>query len=278
MLYKKILALSLLITTSLAFAVEMQPFFPDVTPNDSAYKAVVKYTQQGIFSGIDGRAELNDVISKEHAAYFLVKVLGDKEPNMDKVLEKGLLSSAPDPTHLLDHATWIKMLSNAFNVPIGNPVEGQPWYVAPFVIAQGIGAVKSEKPFDFASRRFVLETAEIYERVFGAKKASTLMDEQELRLMKIRDGLINPESTNNEIEELIWSNIVTAEEIPHNARIEAIKNLNLACLILLDLRKDPDITKKSNRQMRISFFLKRAVNALPDVEPFTQDLAKIGER
>ena len=268
----------MLLATSLTFAVEMQPFFPDVTPNDSAYKAVVKYTQQGIFNGIDGRAELNNVITKEHATYFLLKVMGEKEPNMDKVIEKGLLSSAPDPEQLLDHATWIKVLSNAFSVPIGNPVEGQPWYVAPFVIAQGIGAVKSEKPFDFASRRFVLETTEIYERVFGAKKASTLMDEQELRLMKIRDGLINPESTNDEIEELIWTNIVTAEEVPNNARIEAIKQLNLACLILLDLRKDPDVTKKSNRQMHISFFLKRAVNALPDVEPFTQDLAKIAER
>lgn len=278
MLYKKIIALSALITTSLTFAVEMKPFFPDVTPNDSAYKAVVKYTQQGIFNGINGNAELNNVITKEHASYFLLKVLGEKEPNLDKVLERGLLSSIPEPAQLVDHATWIKMLSNAFNVPIGNHVEGQPWYVAPFVIAQGIGAVKSEKPFDYASRRFVLETAEVYERVFGAKKASTLMDEQELRLMKIRDALINPESTNDEIEELIWTNILTAEEVPHNARIESIKYLNLASLVLLDFRRDPDVSKKTSRQLRVQFFLKRAVNALPDVEPFTQDLRKIAER
>lgn len=278
MLYKKITALSVLLTTSLAFAVEMQPFFPDVTPNDSAYKAVVKYTQQGIFNGINGKAELNNVITKEHASYFLLKVLGENIPTMDMVLEKDLLSTAPPPDQLVDHASWIKMLSNAFNVPIGNPVEGQPWYVAPLVIAQGIGAIKSEKPFDYASRRFVLETAEIYERVFGTKKASTLMDEQELRLMKIRDMLINPESTNDEIEELIWTNILTAEEVPHNTRIEAIKYLNLTSLVLLDLRKDPNVTKKASRQMRIDFFLERAINALPNVEPFTQDLAKIGKR
>ncbi len=277
MLFRKICILSALFFTSVIFAVEIQPFFRDVEVNDPAYKAVVKYTQTGIFKGINGEAKLNDFITKEHATLFLMKVMGTKNPNIYDAVNKGLLSNVPPSDQLLDHASWIKILSNAFQVPIGNEVTGQPWFVAPYVIAQGISAVRDEKPFDPASRRFVLRTTELYERIFGTKNADKTMNEQELRLMKMRDMLIDPQKSSDEIEELLWKNILSAEDVPENPRIQSIKHLNMAVLILLEMRKDPNENKKFERQKRAAFFLDHATNALPDVAPFAEDLRKIGE-
>ncbi len=278
MLFKKTLIFTILFLANIVYAVEMQPFFPDVTPNDPAYKAIVKYTQQGTFSGIDGRAELDDVITKEHATFFLLKVLGIAKPTIETAIGKDIISSPPPSDQLLDHATWVKMLGTAFNVPLGNSAEGQPWYVAPYVVAQGINAIEDEKPFDLTSRRFVLRSTDLYERIFGAKNATSIMDEQELRLMKIRDMLINPQSTNDAIEKLVWKNILTAEEVPDNTRIKSIKYLNMSALVLFEIRKYPNESKKAERQARVAFFVERATTALPDVGPFAQDLLKIAQR
>jgi len=176
----KVLSASVaLLMGSLVFAnVATQSPFQDVTPNDPAYNAVVKYHNQGIFNGVGGEAKLDDVISKEHAALFLLKVMGEKSPNIQIVVDKGILSTIPPSNQLLDHATWIKMLSNGFKVPLGQQKEGQPWFVAPYIVAQSITAVQDEKPFDIASRRFFIRTTELYERIFATKTADELMDEQ----------------------------------------------------------------------------------------------------
>ncbi len=277
MLFKKLLSASVLVGISFSLVGNILAF-RDVVPGDIAYEAVTKYAERGIFNGIEGEARLDDVILKEHAALFLLKVLGVENPTTQLVVEKEILSSAPAPGQLLDHATWIKMLSNAFEVPLGKNSEGQPWFVAPYVVAQSITAVTEEKPFDIASRRFVVRTADIYERIFGAKNADTLMDEQELRLMRIRDLLLDPKATNDEIENLIWSNILGVDEIPMNARVGSIRNLNMAVLVLAEMRRDPNPGKKLIRQKRLAYFLRNAVKALPEVKSFTTDLEKIGSR
>ncbi len=277
MLFKKIFSVSVLVFFSI-FLVRNAWAFRDVTPNDPAFSAVTKYAERGIFNGIEGEARLDDVILKEHAALFLLKIMGVENPTVQGAVDRGIFGSLPAPGQLLDHATWIKMLSNAFEVPLGKTTEGQPWFVAPYVVAQSIMAVNDEKPFDIASRRFVVRTADTYERIFGAKNADTLMDEQELRLMRMRDLLLDPKATNDEIENLLWSNILGVDEIPMNARAESIRHLNMVMLVLLEMRKDPNPVKKLVRQKRIDYFLRNAVKALPEVSPFTEDLGKIANR
>ena len=278
-------AVTLLAIPSMVFADILPLPFSDISPSDSAYKAVVKYSGQGIFHGIDGEARLDDVISKEHAALFLLKVLGEENPNMQVAVDRGLLSTVPLSGELLDHATWIKILSNAFRVPVnqlGQPAEEQSWFVAPYAVAQSIMAVKDEKPFDLASRRFFLRTTELYERIFLARTSDEILDEildeQERRLMKIRDMLIDSRATNNDIEDLIWQNILMAEDMPENPRLLAIKNLNMVSLILWQFRSNPDPRKVEARQKRVEFFVEQANKALPAVEPFSGDLLKIGLR
>ncbi len=265
-----------------SFATDVQ-IFTDLTPQDPMWNAVVEYSNRGIFEGIptvDGKkmAKPNDVILKKHAAIFLAKVLGVKNPTMAEIVAMKLLSAPPKENEILNHATWIKMCSTAFKVPVGDPPSPETWFVAPFVIAQSVGAIKDEKPFDFATRRFALKTAFLYEKIFGVKNSDEIMNTQEKNLMKIRDKLIDINSSNVEIETLLWENIFKAEEVPANSRIQAIKHLNMASLVLLELRKNTDTTKKSILKKRVIFFCNKASEAFPDVEPFSLDLKKIGER
>ncbi len=264
------------------FATDIQ-IFTDLTPQDPMWEAVVEYSNRGIFEGIptsEGKrlAKPNDVILKTHAAIFLAKVLGVKNPTMEDVLAMKLLSSVPKEDEVLNHATWIKMCSTAFKVPVGESPSSETWFVAPFVIAQSVGAVKDEKPFDFATRRFALKTAFLYEQVFGVKNSDEIMNNQEKNLMKIRDKLIDINSSDAEIEILIWENIFKEEDVPANARIQAIKHLNMASLVLLEMRKGDDSAKKLILKKRVEFFCDNATEAFPDVEPFSLDLKKIGEK
>jgi hypothetical protein len=266
----------------ISFAADVQ-IFTDLTPQDPMWESVVEYSNRGIFEGIpttDGKklAKPNDVILKKHAAVFLAKVLGVSNPTMEDIVAMKLLSAPPKDDEILNHATWIKMCSTAFKVPVGESPSPETWFVAPFIIAQSIGAVKDEKPFDFATRRFALKTAFLYEQVFGVKNSDEIMNNQEKNLMKIRDKLIDINSEDEEIEDLIWENIFKAEEVPANARIQAIKHLNMASLVLLELRKNTETTKKTIFKKRVKFFCDKATEAFPDVEPFSLDLEKISER
>jgi len=256
--------------------------FSDVTPKDSAWEAIVEYVQRGIFSGVvsgDGTrfAALDDVILKSHAAIFLAKIIGIPNPSMSDVVSAGILKSSPQPDEKLNHATWIKMLSNAFSVPTGKPASPEMWFVAPFVVAQTVGAVADEKPFDLATRRFVLTTAFKYEMLFGVQNADKMMDDQEKNLMKIRDLLVDSSTKNHEIENLIWKNVKSATKIPENARLDAIRHLNFAAIALLDMRRDFSVEQAFLRRERVNFFLNLAVKSLPDAAPFANDFRKIAE-
>ncbi len=269
-------------TVETSFATDVQ-VFTDLTPQDPMWDAVLEYSNRGIFEGIpttDGKklAKPNDVILKKHAAIFLAKVMGVTSPTIEDIVAMNLLSAPPVENEILNHATWIKMCSTAFKVPVGDSPSPETWFVAPFIIAQSIGAVKDEKPFDFATRRFALKTAFLYEQIFGVKNSDEIMNNQEKNLMKIRDKLIDIDSSDDEIETLIWDNIFKAEDVPANSRIQAIKHLNMASVVLLELRRNTDTTKKAIFQKRINFFCDKATESFPDVEPFSLDLKKIGER
>jgi len=264
------------------FAADVQ-IFTDLTPQDPMWNAVVEYSNRGIFEGIptaDGKrlAKPNDVILKKHAAVFLAKVLGVKNPTIEDIVAMKLLNSAPAEDEILDYATWIKMCSTAFKVPVGKPPSPETWFVAPFVIAQSIGALKDEKPFDFATRRFALKTALLYEQIFGVKNSDEIMNNQEKNLMKIRDKLIDINSSDEEIDGLVWENIFKAEDVPENARIQAIKYLNMASLVLLEMRRGLDTAKNLVLKKRVDFFCDKATEVFPDVGPFSLDLKKIGEK
>ena len=261
---------------ALAFA---KPPFYDVVENHPSYRALTKYYQRGIFKGIDDRAGLDDGILKSHATMFLLKVL-DAPPTLEEGIKRGIISTAPDPKQYITHAEYVKMISTAFNVPVDMPTKPgeapQPWFVKPFIIAQSITAVRDEKPFDFATRGFVLRSTEIYERLFGTKDAAAIMDEQELRLMKVRDFLVDPTADNQNIQKLIWMNILEAEEVPDSMRLRAIKYFNQASLVLLELRRTPAIDMKNVWTGRLKVFLDKAVEHLPESQPFAEDFKKIG--
>jgi len=266
----------LLAIPALSFA---KPPFYDVVENHPSYRALTKYYQRGIFKGIDGRAGLDDGILKSHATMFLLKVMG-APATVEEGIRRGIITTAPEPKQYITHAEFIKMLSTAFNVPVETPTKPgetpQPWFVKPFVIAQSITAVKDEKPFDFGTRGFVLRSTEIYERLFGTKDAAAIMDEQELRLMKVRDLLVDPTAKDEDIQKLIWLNVLEAEEVPDSMRLRAIKYFNQSALVLLELRRAPAIDLKQVWLGRLQVFLDKAVENLADSRPFAEDLKKIG--
>ena len=263
---------------AIAHAAEIN--FSDMTPQDPAFECAANLAERDIFVGrIDesGKrvAEPGNVISKLNSGFFLAKLLGEKNPDKKKLLEMEIFVEIPESKVLLNHATWIKMLSNAFELPVEETEDPSSWFVAPFVIAQSVGAVADEKPFDIASRRFMLSTACKYENLFGKKNANEIMDTLEINLMKIRDNLTDAQISNTALEKLIWQNILLAEEVPENSRINSIKSFNTALLQIFAARRDPNPAQKKERQKRVDFFLKKAVDFLPETQPFAENLQKI---
>lgn len=266
---------SLLIITASAFAADIVDMPKDVVPQDTAYEALVDFISEGIFTGVNGEANLDNVISKQHAALFLAKVRGIKNPTFADVAELQILSVEPKSDELLNYATWTKMLCNAFNVPNCEAADPAGWFVPGMVIATSINAIEDVKPFDFVSRRDVFRMAHIYRNVFFSKTIDERMDVQELNLMRLRDMMLDVNISDAEIETLLWKNIIAAEEIADNVRVESIRHLNMALLVLLQKRQDPT---NSLLQARAQFFLEKAVEVLPDVAGFAGDLQKIAEQ
>lgn len=269
--------------TSSVRAVDVSEF-RDVTPADPVWEAFVHYTERNMFGGMadpSGQGRLvaaDDVILKLHAALFLAKVKGVASPKPEDIVRLGILSTPPDSQELLNHATWIKMLSNAFNVPVGDPAKQGSWFVAPYIVGQTIGAVQDEKPFDFASRRFMLTTAYKYEKVFGTKTADELMAMQENRLMGVRDKLLDPAANMYETENEIWKNIIASQDIPNSGRLESIQNFNYACLIMVTMRQDKSNPgQQIKRKDQVKFFLDKAETSLPATKPFADDLRRIAD-
>lgn len=247
----------------------------DVVPQDAAYDALVDFISEGIFTGVNGEANLDNVISKQHAALFLAKVRGVKNPTFADVSSLNILSVEPKGDELVSYATWTKMLCNAFAVPNCESEDPAGWFVPGMVIATSINAIDDVKPFDFVPRRDIFRMAHLYRSVFLSKTVDEMMDEQELRLMRLRDMMLDVAIENTEIEQLIWENIIASEDIDDNPRIESIRHLNMALLVLLQKRQDPT---NSLLQARATFFLEKAVDVLPDVAGFAGDLQKIAEQ
>ena len=124
----------------------------------------------------------------------------------------------------------------------------------------------------------MLKTAYLYENIFATKTAAELMSQQETRMMKIRDLLLDPKADNDLTEDLIWTNLIESEDVPSNKRITAIRYLDMTLLTLLDMKKNPDNSKKIKRIKRVAFYVDLAVNSLPEVKPFADDLIKISQR
>ncbi len=266
--------LSFFFVISTSFAAQEVSLPKDVVPQDPAYEAIVDFITEGIFTGIGGEARLDDVISKQHAALFLAKVRGVKNPTFIDVSSLGILKTEPKPDELLNYATWTKMLCNGFNVPNCESKDPAGWFVPGIVIATSINALDDVKPFDFVSRRDIFRMSHIYRSVFLSKTMDEMMDEEELNLMHLRDMMLDVNVSHEEIEALLWDNILKAEKIEENDRIRSIKYLNMALLVLLQKRQQPENTLL---QARAVFFLDKAVEALPDVEGFATDLRKISE-
>jgi len=255
--------------------------FSDITENDPDLSAIIKFTQNGTFEGIPGPdgtklAALDNNISKINAALFLCKIFGVQEPTIENIIELKIFASPPKDDTMLDYATWSKMLSNIFQIPVVHDPNPENWYFGSYLKAQSIGAIniETQKPKDLVSRRFMLRMTDIYLKEFIDKK----MDEQEKILIKIRDDLINAEISNNEIQNSVLENIIQAESIPQipgNNRLFAIKNLNIAVLPILKIRENPEGANITKNQERAQFFLKKSVSNLDIIKPFAGDLEKI---
>lgn len=285
MVFKKTFFILSIAVLGLASAVRaVEPIsFADVVPSHPASEAVRTFAQRGIFQGMvddSGKrvAALENVMLKAHGGYFLAKLLGNERPSMNDVIAAGILSGVPADDEVLNYATWLTMLTKAFQVPAGDPPAPDAWFVPAIVVAQSIDAMPTEaKPFDVVSRGYVLETALKYERVFGARSADEEMDQQEQSLMWIRDKILDAGASNTEISAKIWENITAAESIPPNKRLDAIKHFNTSALILLDLRRGNSGEAKEVLLNRLSFFLEKAVTVMPDVAGFASDLEAIGK-
>ncbi len=257
--------------------------FIDIDPKDPVWNSFVDYTERGVFSGMLNKktgqrlVAPDDVILKSHAALFLSKVLGNPNPTMELVLEAGILSKLPDPKELVTHATWIKMLSNAFNVPVTSLSGKQSWYVAPYALAKTIGAVEGEDPFDFASRRFVLMTTHLYEEFFAVNSLHGLLSQREQTLMEVRDLIVETKMDLEGVENRIWQNIITGQDLPLVGRAGAIQNFNFASLLLLSMRLDPHMNQRDHRKIQVFYFLDRAEQELPDSKAFADDLRAIAD-
>ena len=267
--------LSFLLFVPALFAAEIVEMPKDVVPQDSAYDALVDFISEGIFTGVNGEANLDNVISKQHAALFLAKVRGIQNPTFDDVAALKILTVEPKSDELLNYATWTKMLCNGFNVPNCESPDPAGWFVPGMVIATSINAIEDVKPFDFVSRRDVFRMAHMYRNIFLSKTVDEMMDNQERNLMRLRDMMLDVTITNAEIEKLLWDNIVAAEKTPDNVRVESIRHLNMALLVLFQKRQQPT---NSLLQERALFFLQKAVATLPDVAGFAGDLQKIAEQ
>lgn len=266
---------SLLLVTSSVSAAEVVDVPKDVVPQDPAYEALVDFISEGIFTGVNGEANLDDVISKPHAALFLAKVLGVQNPTFTNVADLNILKVEPKADELLNYATWAKMLCNGFKVPNCDSPDPDGWFVPGMVIATSINAIEDVKPFDFVSRRDVFRMAHMYRNVFLSKTVDEMMDEQEINLMRLRDMMLDVNVSDTDIETLLWNNIMDAETIADNVRVRSIKHLNMALLVLFQQRQQPT---NSLLQGRAIFFLKKAVEVLPDVAGFAGDLQKIAEQ
>lgn len=250
--------------------------FSDVTPNDPWYKALSVFSNEWSYTWINWEAKLDDTILKKDALLFLWKVLWNKSPSIQDLVNQQIISSLPKDNELLTNAVWIKILCNAFKVKLDKVDDWtKPWFVAPYIIAQGVTAVKNEKPFDYSSRRFVLTSTSIFRDVFKTKTAIEMMNTQEWRLMKIRDLLMDPKATLWDAEDLIWLNFVEFEEMPKSNRAEAIKYFNTALLLILESRTNPNPDKTTTRRIRTNFFISKAISKLSDTKPFADDLVKL---
>ena len=255
--------------------------YADVVPLDPAYEALASYTANGVFIPRDDEgvyfADLDNAVMKDEAAQFLCRVMGFSvvDCTVEKVVDLGILKSVPESVPL-DNATSAVILGKAFGVKTGSGT-GDNWALAPWIVAKGTGAFANRKSGNVTTWRDMLIATKIFEDNFGLQTVEQRMVFLETKLMEIRDGFLNPEADLFELEQLIWNNIMKAEEIEMNNRLAAIKYLNLSFVHMLELRKN---TAKAERQKEIRLkyantFLDLADAALPEVKPFTDDLRKI---
>ena len=241
--------------------------------NDENMKPVLEFASRGIFTGIDGKAALDQNILKTHSAIFLQKVLGEKSPTLTGALERGLLSKIPeDETKLLSKAEWIVMCARAFKVPL-EKIDTKQWYEPAWEMAQKITIVKKiDKPFDNADRGFVIRTAYFFEKVFGIQSAEDKIVKIEKNLMIVRDAFLENKKTNFELEELLWNNLIEIESLPPSNRVTALRDFYSASLVLLEIRKDTDENRKNTRKNWAYFFINAGIKKLPGASGFANDL------
>lgn len=267
-------------------AQEMPPIekieFIDITPLDPGFEAVMKYAQEGKFSGRvteNGRvAELDNVISKKNAGIALCKFLGYSGCSPDKAVELGIYKTVPELVEgkdpLLTVADWVSMLAKAHNVDSGTATVPSMWYLGSFLVCKSVKCIPDGvSPMDVITRRNMVNAAFIYEQTFAVQTAEQMMIDMESRLMLMRDTLVDPAVSVDSIRADAWSNIVKGYDIPYNGRLEAIQYLNNAILVIVDMRMN--IGDEAKNKQYVQFFIEKAVYALEEVAPFASDLLKI---
>lgn len=242
------------------------------------FAPVMELASRGIFSGIDGKAALDQNILKNHATFLLLKVLGDMTPTLEEAVEKGILSKVPtDDKAFVTKAEWVVMLSRAFDVPVGAVADGKQWYEPAWEVGHKIVVLgeADNDPFALVDRGFAVRTAYAYEKIFKKKSQEELLVTIEQNLMAVRDRFAEDINKDNyfEVEKQIWDTIrLTGAVTENSSRLSALSDYERVFLIALEMRKNPDPAFNTERLRWAKFFLNSGLNKLPQSTDFADDL------
>ncbi len=240
------------------------------------FSPVMELASRGIFSGIDGKAALDQNILKNHATFLLLKVLGDMTPTLEEAVDRGVLSKVPtDDKAFLSKAEWIVMVSRAFEVPVSS-ADGKQWYEPAWEVGHKIVVLgEDDKPFDLVDRGFAVRTVYAYEKIFKKKSQEELLVTIEKNLMVVRDRFAEEINKDNyfEVEKQIWDTIrLTGAVTENSSRLSALSDYERVFLIALEMRKNPDPAFNTERLRWAKFFLNSGLNKLPQSTDFANDL------
>ncbi|HEY5714294.1 MAG TPA: hypothetical protein VIT68_03000 [Candidatus Gracilibacteria bacterium] len=272
---KKIITLLLLLLLIPLVQADEGLVFSDMTSSDPDYELVTNFNKRGLFSGINGEANLDAPLMKAHGVMLAMKLV-DKEPDLALAQKMGLISAIPTADQSLSKAEWMVILSRAFKIPL-EVQPGQAWYDPAFKLGQNLKVLTQEDdPYSPVDRRLALRSAYKFESVFKVQIQQGIVVKVEEDLMNIRNGLLDPAKTAIEAEKDIWGSIIKLKDVDPAivpvARLEALRAYQMALLILHQMRFSPSSELLPLRQTWIAAQLKKAVQYLPPSEGFGADL------
>jgi len=252
--------------------------FTDLNAEHPDFDIIIDLAQRGVFTGVDGKADLGSPIFKDHAILMLMKLQG-LSPDINQALAAGWITEIPKAGTILSKAEWSVILTRAFNTNI-ETIPGDQWFQGAYDAAITLNAFTPiDIPNQSVNRGFALRSASVFEQALKVKLEQILIVEVEQALMTIRNNFLDENYTSIELETDIWDSIQKINTIigsqGESLRVKAIEDYLMVFVIMLHQRNTSEPTALTLRNNRITFFINEGVRQLPASIGFANDLRQM---